>query len=142
MSAVKIIRFGVNPPAPESSRPGNVTDGDPMTTTHNYYTDSSNRFFSGIWESTPGKWNCDYSESEFVYPDLGPGPADRRRRPCGNLRPRQRLRHPCRVQGQLGDSGDPEEVLRDLQLRPDRPGDTFPPETERGPPAWLFLQRI
>jgi uncharacterized cupin superfamily protein len=67
MSAVKIIRFGVDPPAPETSRPGTVTDGDPVTTTHNYYADSSNRFFSGIWESTPGKWDCDYSESEFVY---------------------------------------------------------------------------
>ena len=38
-----------------------------MTTTHNYFTDSTGGFFSGIWESTPGKWSCDYSKSEFVY---------------------------------------------------------------------------
>ena len=67
MSAVKIIRFGVNPPVPESSKPGNVLAGDPTTTTHNYFTDPSGRFFSGIWESTPGKWTVDYSEEEFVY---------------------------------------------------------------------------
>ena len=67
MSAVKIIRFGENPPVPETARPGNVITGDPVTTTHNYFTDSSSRFFSGIWESTPGKWSCEYSESEFVY---------------------------------------------------------------------------
>jgi len=67
MSAVKIIRFGANPPRPETGRPNNVITGKPTTTTHNYFTDPSGRFFSGIWESTPGKWNCDYKEDEFVY---------------------------------------------------------------------------
>ena len=67
MSAVKIIRFGAKPPEPESGRPSNVVAGDPRTTTHNYFTDPSGRFFSGIWESTPGKWTCEYRESEFVY---------------------------------------------------------------------------
>ena len=67
MSAVRIIRFGDRPPAPDIARPDKVIAGDPVTTTHNYFTDSSGAFFSGIWESTPGKWSCDYSESEFVY---------------------------------------------------------------------------
>lgn len=67
MSAVKVIRFGENPPTAETVRPGNVIAGDPVTMTHNYFTDSSSRFFSGVWESTPGKWSCEYAESEFVY---------------------------------------------------------------------------
>jgi hypothetical protein len=67
MSAVKIIRFGASPPKPEAARPGKVIEGDPMTTTHNYFTDPSGRFFSGIWESTPGKWAVDYAEDELVY---------------------------------------------------------------------------
>ena len=52
MSAVKIIRFGDRPPAPDIARPDKVIAGDPVTTTHNYFTDSSGAFFSGIWEST------------------------------------------------------------------------------------------
>jgi hypothetical protein len=67
MSAVKILRFGSNPPKPETGRPNNIVAGNPTTTTHNYFTDPSGRFYTGIWESTPGKWNCDYAEDEFVY---------------------------------------------------------------------------
>ena len=67
MSAVKIIRFGAKPPEPESGRPSNVVAGDPRTTTLNYFTDPSGHFFSGIWESTPGKWAVDYGEDEFIY---------------------------------------------------------------------------
>jgi len=67
MGAVKIIRFETDAPEPEKGRPGNVIAGDPETTTHNYFTDPSGRFFSGIWESTPGKWTVDYKEDEFVY---------------------------------------------------------------------------
>jgi uncharacterized protein len=67
MSAVKIIRFGVNPPEAEAGRPKNVIAGTPTTTTYNYFAEPSGCFFSGIWESTPGKWAIDYGESEFVY---------------------------------------------------------------------------
>ena len=67
MSAVKVLRFGSNPPKPEAGRPDNILAGNPTTTTHNYFTEPSGCFFSGIWESTPGKWSCDYSENEFVY---------------------------------------------------------------------------
>ncbi len=67
MSAVRIIRFGVNPPKAERGRPNNVIADAPTTTTHNYFADPSGRFFSGVWESTPGKWAIDYSENEFVY---------------------------------------------------------------------------
>ncbi len=60
-----IVRFGVNPPAAEEGKPGNVISGDPKTRAQNYFTDATGQFFSGIWESTQGKWPVRYSESEF-----------------------------------------------------------------------------
>ena len=65
MAAVQLVRFGANPPPMETSKPGNVVSGDPTTRLQNYFTDASGQFFSGIWESTPGKWPVSYSESEF-----------------------------------------------------------------------------
>jgi len=67
MAAVKLLRLGSNPPAAETGKPGNVLAGNPVTTTHNYFTDATGCFFSGIWESTPGKWSIDYSENELCY---------------------------------------------------------------------------
>ena len=60
-----ILRFGVNPPAVETGKPGDVLSGDPVTRLQNYFTDDSGQFFSGIWESSVGKWRVRYSESEF-----------------------------------------------------------------------------
>ena len=60
-----IVRFGANPPAVEEGKPGNVISGDPRTRLQNYFTDSSGQFFSGIWESSIGKWPVSYTESEF-----------------------------------------------------------------------------
>lgn len=65
MSKAKIVRIGETPPAPETGKPANVIAGDPTTTTHNYYTDAGQQFFSGIWESTKGIWAVDYVEEEF-----------------------------------------------------------------------------
>jgi uncharacterized protein len=65
--SVGIIRFGRNPPAPDTSKPGKIIAGDPTTTTRNYFTDVTGSFFSGVWESTAGKWAIDYTENEFVY---------------------------------------------------------------------------
>ena len=69
--AVRIIPFGINPPPPVTSRPVHVIAGNPVTTTHNYFTNSSGCCSSGIWESTPGKFDLDHSyhksKSEFVY---------------------------------------------------------------------------
>jgi uncharacterized protein len=67
MAATKLLRLGSNPPTPETGKPGNVLAGNPTTTTHNYFTDATGCFFSGIWESTPGKWTIDYSENELCY---------------------------------------------------------------------------
>jgi len=60
-----IVRFGVNPPAAEEGKPNDVISGTPTTRLQNYFTDGSGQFFSGIWESTIGKWPVRYSESEF-----------------------------------------------------------------------------
>ncbi len=68
MSNVQLIRFdGGNQPAAESAPPSTVIKGNPMTTTRNFYADKSNHFFSGIWESTVGKWEINYTEHEFVH---------------------------------------------------------------------------
>jgi uncharacterized cupin superfamily protein len=60
-----IVRFGVNPPAVEEGNPGNPISGAPITQLQNYFTDATGQFFSGIWESSKGKWPVRYSESEF-----------------------------------------------------------------------------
>jgi len=65
MAAVQLVRFGANPPPIETGKPGNVVSGDPATRLQNYFTDGTGQFFSGIWESSPGKWRISYSESEF-----------------------------------------------------------------------------
>lgn len=61
----KLIRFGSNPPPVESSEPGNIVSGQPKTKLQNYYTDPTGQLFSGIWESSPGKWRVNYGEEEF-----------------------------------------------------------------------------
>ena len=63
--AARITRFGVNPPAIETGKPGNVISGSPATKLQNYYSDATGQFFSGIWEATPGKWQISYTEEEF-----------------------------------------------------------------------------
>ncbi|MGH6931488.1 MAG: cupin domain-containing protein [Dongiaceae bacterium] len=65
MSSTGIIRFGANPPPVEQGKPGDVVSGQPETSVQNYYTDRSGSFFSGIWESTIGKWRVNYGEDEF-----------------------------------------------------------------------------
>ena len=63
---VSIRRFGISPPASETAVPARVLVGTPSTTTTNYYTSADDRFFSGEWTSTPGKWAVAYDEDEFV----------------------------------------------------------------------------
>ena len=41
--------------------------GDPQQTARNYFSDSTGRFFAGIWESTPGRWRISYSENEYCH---------------------------------------------------------------------------
>ncbi len=74
---VKLIRFGSNPPAIETGQPGNIISGNPSTKLQNYYTDATGQFFSGIWESSPGKWQVNYGEEEFCAILARQGHADR-----------------------------------------------------------------
>lgn len=60
-----IIRIGSNPPPAERSIPQTVLAGRPEALTQNYYTSRSGRFFTGVWESTPGRWSVNYSEDEL-----------------------------------------------------------------------------
>ena len=67
MAGPRLVRFGVSAPPPEKAKPGNIVGGSPETILQNYYTDASGSFFSGIWESTPGKWRIEYDEWEFCH---------------------------------------------------------------------------
>jgi uncharacterized protein len=65
MAAVQVMRFGTNPPPVETGKPGNILSGDPTTRLQNYFSDDTGQFFSGIWESSAGKWRVSYAENEF-----------------------------------------------------------------------------
>lgn len=39
--------------------------GNPQQTLWQHYTDPSKKFFSGIWQSEPGKWRIAYTEEEY-----------------------------------------------------------------------------
>ncbi len=65
MAAVQVVRFGTNPPPVETGKPGNILRGDPTTRLQNYFSDDTGQFFSGIWESSAGKWRVSYAENEF-----------------------------------------------------------------------------
>ena len=54
---------------PETGAPaeGRVLEGKPVSNTWNVYASADNKFFSGIWESEPGKWRIEYTEHEFCH---------------------------------------------------------------------------
>lgn len=58
----RLSRDGI---APEISRPATVLSGDPVHTTWNQ--EERGTLFSGLWQSTPGKWAVSYSEWEYVH---------------------------------------------------------------------------
>jgi uncharacterized protein len=66
-STIRIVRLGARGPKAERGRPGGIVAGKPVTTTRNFSTDATGKFFCGIWTSTKGKWAIDYREEEFVY---------------------------------------------------------------------------
>ena len=39
--------------------------GNPRQTVWKRYVNSSSKFFTGIWQSEPGKWSINYSEEEY-----------------------------------------------------------------------------
>lgn len=50
-----------------SPAPDRIISGTPKSTTWNYRESADGKFFSGIWQSTPGKWRIEYDEEEFCH---------------------------------------------------------------------------
>ena len=68
MAATHLIRFNnASAPQAETGVPASILEGSPTTVTRNFYTDPTEQFFSGIWESSTGKWRVNYTENEFVH---------------------------------------------------------------------------
>lgn len=68
MASIRLIRFNdAQAPEPEHGQPATILEGNPKTVTRNFFMDTTEQFFAGIWESTRGKWPISYSENEFVH---------------------------------------------------------------------------
>lgn len=52
-------------PAEARPDPAKVLAGDPVHTT--WSIEEEGNLFSGLWQSTPGKWKVAYSEWEYVH---------------------------------------------------------------------------
>jgi uncharacterized cupin superfamily protein len=68
MSSTRIVDF--REAANEETAPvdaARVLAGAPVATTRNHHADDSNRFFAGVWSSTPGKWRIRYTAHEFCH---------------------------------------------------------------------------
>ena len=61
---VRVSRDGVEPLV-ERPDPAIVVSGDPVHTTWNL--EEKGNLFSGMWQTTPGKWKVSYAEWEYVY---------------------------------------------------------------------------
>ncbi|MFD2262022.1 cupin domain-containing protein [Lacibacterium aquatile] len=61
---IKIKRIDPNAEA-EAGTPKGILSGNPVTATANQYTGGDERFFCGVWTSTPGCWKISYTEEEF-----------------------------------------------------------------------------
>lgn len=64
-----IIDFASNSALPERSQPAadRLMAGNPVQVVQNLFSDASNQFFAGFWESSPGKWRIRYTENEFCH---------------------------------------------------------------------------
>jgi len=47
--------------------PERVIKGQPLERVNNQFTNAKNNFFCGVWESSEGQWNLNYTEDEFCY---------------------------------------------------------------------------
>jgi uncharacterized cupin superfamily protein len=67
--APRIVDFATGPAEKSISKPpaDRLLAGNPEHTTRNYFSDSGGRFFTGVWESTPGSWRISYTENEFCH---------------------------------------------------------------------------
>jgi uncharacterized protein len=67
--APTIVHFATAPAETTVSKPSaeRLLGGNPEHVARNYFSDSTGRFFAGIWESTPGRWRVRYTEHEFCH---------------------------------------------------------------------------
>jgi uncharacterized cupin superfamily protein len=62
-----ILKFADSAAAAETYflAPEKLLVGNPQQTLWQHYTDPSQHFFSGVWQSEPGKWKITYTEEEY-----------------------------------------------------------------------------
>jgi len=67
MTTQGVIKFDdIHAEAEEYHLPAEkLISGNPKQTAWTYYTDPSNKFFAGYWQSEIGKWNISYTEEEY-----------------------------------------------------------------------------
>lgn len=60
----RVTRDGITPET-ERPAPERVISGDPVHTT--WAVEERGNIFSGLWQSTPGKWRVSYAEWEYIH---------------------------------------------------------------------------
>lgn len=60
----RVTREGT-PPEVSRPDPAKVVAGDPVHTT--WALEERGNIYSGLWQTTPGKWRIAYAEWEYVY---------------------------------------------------------------------------
>lgn len=63
-----VLRFDLSSVEPETGAPapGRLISGDPVFRTWNL-EEADGGVYSGVWESTPGKWRIEYDEWEYFH---------------------------------------------------------------------------
>ena len=51
--------------------PDRILEGAPAQRAWNAFSDATDRFFCGLWSSTPGKWRVRYTENELCVITAG-----------------------------------------------------------------------
>ncbi|HMO70647.1 MAG TPA: cupin domain-containing protein [Paracoccaceae bacterium] len=61
---LRVVRDGISPEV-ERPQPARVTKGDPV---HSHWPiEDRDGLSCGLWQSTPGAWQVDYAEWEYVH---------------------------------------------------------------------------
>ncbi len=67
MASAGIVKFNIQGAEAKEYylAPEKLLVGNPKQTLWETYTDPSAQFFTGVWQSEPGKWRIHYTEEEF-----------------------------------------------------------------------------
>lgn len=68
-SASGLVQFDIRERTGEAGAPApeKILAGSPTNRSWNLYTSADEKFYAGIWESEPGKWQISYDEDEFCH---------------------------------------------------------------------------